>query len=189
MSERVQPTFDEVTVALQNLKALSEPAEAHALLCALFSAGADVRIHAWIDSMLSGHVEEGDIKAQEAFDVLEKLFNSTHEQYHSGYFDLELLLPGEEAPFYMRIGALALWCQGFISGLGLIGVDLAAQKNNEISEAVQDLSKMSRLQYDCEEEGNEDDEKAFFELVEYTKVAALLLHNEFAVKVESSDEA
>ena len=63
MSDLIQPTYEEVAIALRSLKALSEPSESHALLCALFSAGADVRLHAWVDSMLSGPIEEGDIRA------------------------------------------------------------------------------------------------------------------------------
>jgi len=187
MSGITQPSFNDVAVALRNVKALTEPAEAHGLLCALFSAGADVRLHAWVDSMLTSFIEEGDIKAKESLDVLEALYRSTKEQYNSGYFDLELLLPSEEEPFYSRIGALAMWCQSFLSGLGLTGIDLKKYDSGDIGEAIQDLSKMARLQYDCEEEGNEDDEKAYFELIEYTKVAALLLHSEFSIKGQSEE--
>ena len=72
-----------------------------------------------------------------------------------------------------------MWCQCFLSGLGLTGIDLKKHDIGDIGKVIEDLFKMARLQYDCEEDGNENDEKAYFELVEYTKVAALLLHSEF----------
>ena len=183
MKESRHPEFHEVQEALRNLKAVVEPAEAHGLLCALFSGGADLRIKAWIDSMLTSDLpEEGDIVANKGILVLESLYNSTKEQFDSGYFDLELLLPNDDSVFYLRIGALAMWCQSYLSGLGLAGVKLDRHKKGDIGEAISDLLKMSQLQFGEEEAGNEEDEKAYYELVEYTKIAALLLHTEFSKK-------
>ena len=185
MKEKIRPNYSEVQSALYKLKALSESAEAHGLLCALFSGGAEMRVKAWIDSMLSGNFpEDGDIQKDQAMKVLELLYHSTKEQFESNYFDLELLLPNDDAPFYARIGALAMWCQSYLSGLGLVGVNLDKHKKGEIGEAITDLVKMSQLQFDEEEEGNEDDEKAYNELVEYTKVAVLLLHAEFSCQTK-----
>lgn len=173
------PNFDEVAKALKHLKAVTEVSESHGLLCALFSGGADVRINAWIDSMLTAHIEEGDLVAEDSLRVLGEVFEATKSQYESGFCDLEILLPEDDGRFYVRIDALAMWCQGFLSGLGLMGFTLESEHSAEVQEAIDDLSKMSALQYD-EEEGDEESEKAFHELAEYAKVAALLLHAELA---------
>ncbi|MCF6776840.1 UPF0149 family protein [Thiotrichales bacterium 19X7-9] len=178
--EEKMPEFDEVAKALKHLKAMTEVAESHGLLCALFSGGADVRISAWVDSMLTTFVEEGDIMAENALVVLAGVFEATKNQYQSGFYDLELLLPDDSTSFHQRIDALAMWCQGFLSGLGLMGFAFEASHSQEIKEAITDLSKMSALQYDEEEEGDEESEKAYNELVEYAKVAALLLHAELS---------
>ncbi|MCF6764334.1 UPF0149 family protein [Thiotrichales bacterium 19S3-7] len=191
--EVAMPEFDEVAKALKNLKAMTEVAESHGLLCALFSGGADVRISAWVDSMLTTFVEEGDVMAENALMVLAEVFEATKNQYQSGFFDLELLLPQDTTSFHQRIDALAMWCQGFLSGLGLMGFSFQKEHSQEIKEAITDLSKMSALQYDEEEEGDEDSEKAYNELVEYAKVAALLLHAELSAlnqsKQKSADNA
>ena len=81
----------------------------------------------------------------------------------------------------MRIDALAMWCQGFLSGLGLMEIDYS-KGSLEVQEAIADLIDMSRLQYDDEITGKEDEERAYMELVEYTKVAVLLIHSEFGLK-------
>lgn len=187
MTDIELPSFDAVNQALKNIKAVTEPAEVHGLLCALLSAGADVQSHAWIDSMISGFIEEGDVKAQEGVETLHNLFNATKSQYQSGYYDLDLLLPDDTDKFYLRIGALAMWCQGFLSGLALAGFDLQHPPTEDIKEALEDLEKFSRLQYDFEIEGHEEDEQAFTELVEYSKIAALLIHSEFAKNVQQKD--
>ncbi|MCF6808619.1 UPF0149 family protein [Thiotrichales bacterium 19S9-12] len=182
------PHFDEVAKALKHLKAMTEVAESHGLLCALFSGGADVRISAWVDSMLTTYIEEGDIVAEEALTILANVFEVTKTQYQNGFFDLALLLPTDETSFHKRIDALAMWCQGFLSGLGLMGFQFDQEHPKEVKEAIVDLSKMSVLQYDEEEQGDQESEKAYQELVEYAKVAALLLHSELSTKKEVEKE-
>ena len=139
------PEFDEVAKALKHLKAMTEVAESHGLLCALFSGGADVRISAWVDSMLTTFVEEGDISAESALVVLAGVFEATKNQYQSGFYDLELLLPDDSTSFHQRIDALAMWCQGFLSGLGLMGFQdaLYAQNISYASDAAVEFADRS----------------------------------------------
>ncbi len=175
------PSYIDITKSLRSLKALTEASESHGLLCALFCVGADVRQTAWIDSMLTDHIEEGDIMVKEAIEHLSSMFEKTQIQYTSDFFDFELLLPDDTAAFHHRIGALALWAQGFLAGIGLMGVTLDSGYSDEVKEAIEDLSKISRLQYDDEQLGDDEDEGAYIELVEYAKVASLLLHSECEV--------
>lgn len=178
METNQMPGYRDITVALNTLKALTEASESHGLLCALFCVGADVNQTAWIDSMLSDHVQEGDIMVKQATEKLSVMFETTRMQYQSDFFDFELLLPEDNAPFHQRIGALALWAQGFLAGIGLMGVSLDKNYSDEAREAIEDLTKISRLQFDDEQLGDEEDERSYSELVEYAKVASLLLHSE-----------
>ena len=59
-----------------------------------------------------------------------------------------------------------------------MGVSLDAKYSDEVREAIEDLTKISRLQYNDEEIGDDEDETAYTELVEYAKIASLLLHSE-----------
>ncbi|WP_116963665.1 UPF0149 family protein [Fastidiosibacter lacustris] len=181
MKNEQLPSYQAVTDALRKIKALSEASEAHALLCALFTVGAEVRIQAWMDSLMAEPIESGDIMAQAALKTLSQMYQVTKAQFLSHNIHFDLLLPIDEEVFYKRIDALAMWCQGYLSGLGLIELDYT-KGSAEVQEAISDLLDVSRLQYDDEVTGQEDEEKAYVELVEYTKVAVLLIHSEFGLK-------
>ncbi len=177
------PGYQQVTEALRKINALSEASEAHALLCALFTVGAEVRIQAWMDSLMAGPIETGDIMAAPSLEVLKQLYQTAKQQFHTNSLSFDLLLPDDEKPFYQRIDALAMWCQGYLSGLGLMEIDFS-KGSSEVQEAVSDLIDMSRLQYDDEVTGRQEEERAYMDLVEYTKVAVLLIHSEFGVKAK-----
>ncbi|MFZ9035432.1 MAG: UPF0149 family protein [Francisellaceae bacterium] len=185
-NEKKWPSYDEVSEALLRISGLSEAAEAHGLLCALFTAGANIRVDAWIDSLMEGQLEAGDIMVTGALKTLSDMYQYTKSQFNESLMTLDLLLPSDDDPFYRRIDALAMWCQGYLSGLGLMEIDLSAG-SEEVKEAINDLLDISRLQYDEEETGDESDEKAYAELVEYAKVAALLIYSEFAMKAPDNE--
>ena len=64
-----------------------------------------------------------------------------------------------------------------MSGVGLFGLDFENGKSKEIKEAIQDLMQISYMDYDALEDDNASEED-FMELVEYTKVAVLLIDSE-----------
>jgi len=121
--KQVLPNYQEVTAALRKINALSEASEAHALLCALFTGGAEVRIEAWMDSLMAEPIEPGDLLAQSALKVLAEMYQLTKAQFLAHDMQLDLLLPNDDEKFYVRIDALAMWCQGFLSGLGLMEIN------------------------------------------------------------------
>ena len=175
------PGYDAVAKALRAINALSEASEAHALLCALFTGGAKVRIQAWLDSLMAEPIEQGDVMATQALELLGQMYKVTKGQLLNEGFEFDLLLPEDSQPFHKRIDALAMWCQGYLSGLGLMLIDYR-KGSQEVQEAVSDLVDMSHLQYDDEVNGQENEERAYMELVEYTKIAALLICSEFGLK-------
>ena len=87
-----------------------------------------------------------------------------------------LLLPTDDAPLTERAIALGQWCQGFIAGFGLNagGKDLST----EAKEVLQDLVAISQVQDALEE--SEDGESDYMEVMEYLRVAPMLLFSELA---------
>ena len=81
-----------------------------------------------------------------------------------------------------RTRSLAQWCTGFLAGLGL-GAPLQAL-SEESSEALQDLQQIAQAGFsiqgdDADQEGlEEENEQAFFEIVEYVRVVTLILREE-----------
>jgi anthranilate phosphoribosyltransferase len=85
-----------------------------------------------------------------------------------------LLLPDDETPLAQRAVALGQWCQGFLGGFGLTARDGALSA--EAMEVLQDLSAIAQVQSALEE--SEDGESDYMEVMEYLRVAPMLLFSE-----------
>ena len=87
----------------------------------------------------------------------------------------ELLLPSDDAPLTERAAALGQWCQGFLAGFGLNSRDSSAL-SVEATEVLQDLAAIAQVQDALEE--SDDGESDYMEVMEYLRVAPLLLFTE-----------
>ena len=85
-----------------------------------------------------------------------------------------LLLPTDDAPLADRAAALGQWCQGFLHGFGVNAGGL--ELSTDAKEVLQDLAAISQVQDALEE--SEDGEGDYMEVMEYLRVAPLLLFTE-----------
>lgn len=175
----VLPDYLQVLDAMHTLNAIGEPADTHGLLCALLVSNISLRPEAWLDSMLSKHLDaESNIsKAQK---VLTQVFEATTAMFSDAQFSLQLLLPGDEVLFEDRLEALVQWCQGFLAGLNRMGLGDKAF-SAEAKDAISDLNKISCLD-SSKESADEASEAAYAELVEYVRMAVMLLQSELQAK-------
>ena len=86
----------------------------------------------------------------------------------------EVLGQALEAPLAERAKALGQWCQGFLDGFGMVVGN--APLSAEAMEVLQDLSAIAQVQSGLEE--SEDGESDYMEVMEYLRVAPLLLFAE-----------
>jgi uncharacterized protein YgfB (UPF0149 family) len=89
---------------------------------------------------------------------------------HALSFDFDLLLPAEEADLDDRVAALAAWCHGFVTGVGLGGLRSGRSDTNEpseIDEILADLTEISRVA--LSDEDASDAERAGFDLAAVTE--------------------
>ncbi|ASG67862.1 5-formyltetrahydrofolate cyclo-ligase [Francisella halioticida] len=172
-----KPNFEDVKEALKVMQALSSASEAHGLLCALFSFGAEVKFTAWSDSLMTKTIEEGDLVSASALKTMKKLYDYTKSQFDEKGLSFDLFIPEDNELLSYRAEALTYWIKGFLSGVGLFGLDFENSKAKEVKEAIHDLMQISYMDYDSleQDESCEDD---FMELLEYTKVAVLLIDSE-----------
>ncbi len=172
------PDFTAVMRALSYLKVRSQAAEAHGLLAALLAGNVSLRRQAWVDSLLTTNFQKGDVSAQESQATLLSLFDAAVRYFkEDDTLSFQLLLPEDEEPIALRIEALAEWCQGFLSGLNIMHINEGAVDSPDVKEALQDLTKMACLAHDDEQDGDEEIEAAFVELVEFARVAVVLVHD------------
>ncbi len=152
------------------------PAELHGLLLGRSCAGAGFDIDAWLQDAteLLGDAPEASVR--QALIGLQEMVKA---ELAGDDIAIVLLLPSDEAPLAERALALGQWCQSFLTGFGLIAGDRAL--SSEAMEVLQDLAAIAQIQDALDE--SEDGENDYMEVMEYLRVAPLLLFTECAKPV------
>ncbi|MFC0709475.1 YecA family protein [Azorhizophilus paspali] len=149
------------------------PAELHGQLLGRSCAGAGFEVDAWLADaadLLGGQIPDS---VRQALIGLQEMVKG---ELTGGEVAVVLLLPSDEAPLAERAAALGQWCQGFLGGFGLAAGDRPLSA--EAMEVLQDLAAISQVQSALED--SEEGEGAYMEVMEYLRVAPLLLFTECA---------
>ncbi|THG81147.1 UPF0149 family protein [Pseudomonas sp. A-1] len=147
------------------------PAELHGLLLGRTCAGAGFDPDLWLAAAAELLDAAPDERLRQALLGLQAMVRSELE---GGELSLVLLLPADEAPLAERAAALGQWCQGFLAGFGLTARE--GKLSAEAGEVLQDLAAIARIEESLEE--SEDAENDYMEVMEYLRVAPLLLLSE-----------
>ena len=164
---------------LQNSGHTVSPAELHGLLLGRSCAGAGFEVEPWLvdaADLLSAPAENvapADDRVRQALIGLQEMVKG---ELTSDDMTVVLLVPGDDSPLTERAAALGQWCQGFLAGFGLTARDTAL--STEAMEVLQDLAAIAQVQDALEE--SEDGETDYMEVMEYLRVAPLLLYTESA---------
>jgi len=144
------------------------PAELHGLLLGRSVAGSGFDAAPWLRDareLMGSAPEEALEKALLGLQTLLKT------ELDSEDITLTLLLPPDSAPLAERASALGKWCQGFLGGFGLIAGSVALSADAQ--EVLQDLASIATVQDALED--SEDGEGDYMQVMEYLRVAPLLL--------------
>ena len=149
---------------------------AHALHTPTDQTQAAAELARWLDLSVADHA------------VIKAALEEQHQHLMAEAMDFALLLPGDDVDLAVRTNALAAWCGGFVSGVGVYedwlpskakqvpqGASTAPlQQNSDALEAIADLSQIARASIEGET-GSESDEQAYAEIVEYVRIAVQLV--------------
>ena len=178
------PDFGHVLLLSRGELDAAELAECHGVLCGMIcgengNTARDFMSHL---STLELAVEAGT----SLHDVMSEAFESTTQQLADEELRFHLWLPDDDQPLEERTQSLAQWCTGFLAGLGVGGP--LPDLSEEATEALGDLQQIARAGFtpsegeaaDTDEEAasEEENEKAFSEIVEYVRVVTLILREE-----------
>lgn len=108
--------------------------------------------------------------------LIEKLLKISFQDLTHPMLQLNLLLPDDDMPIDVRLKAVSDWCKGFIYGLGLGSPEPAIWNQPNVKEALEDIAQIQKI--DTQPEDNHDSEKDYVELVEYLKIATILIFEE-----------
>jgi len=119
--------------------------------------------------------------------ILESLASETFRQLESEDCEFQPLLPDDTEPLTDRIAALGEWCHGFLLGVGFSGYQKIPDLAFESREFIQDLTALTRAGT-SPGASEEDDERAFSEVVEYIRAGVLLFREEALHRVNPGEE-
>jgi uncharacterized protein YgfB (UPF0149 family) len=156
-------------------------AELHGGVCGAMCAGGPDAARRWlIDSLDDG--EAGGPPATVA-DDLDELIGTSSKMLEEGQLKFEPLLPSDDAPLAERVEALALWCQGFLSGVGSTAPAAASGsvEGETLGEILRDFAEISRAGLSDEEAaGRGQPDFALAEIQEYVRVSVQIAFEELA---------
>lgn len=169
-----QPDYNHIQQLLAQARSHADAAEAHGTLAGCLCGAGGYRFEDWVREILP----EG--RAEPAAAVsLRALYAATADALLQPDMEFELLLPEDEQSLDARTVALAEWCQGFLYGLGAGAIPDASELPGEVGEIVRDFGEISRAAVDAGQ-GEESNESAYAELVEFVRVGVQLLFEELA---------
>lgn len=170
-------------------------AEFHGGICGLLCSNGPGAAAAWIRQSDCNPTRAADADA-----AREELYEAEAETWRllSGpELEFEPLLPPVEVDLAERVAALAQWCHGFLTGLGLGGIqaeDLDAGDDDggpsaELAEIVADFVEISRADVGSEDlEDADDADFDLVELIEYVRVGAQLFFEELRTRREPESQ-
>lgn len=147
-------------------------AETHAVVIGLLCAEPDQT-----PEQLAGHLaalQVGDWSSEKIMDQIGPALQSLREELAASDLRFQPLLPSEDRGLQERTDCLAHWCSGFLTGFGAGQPSIAGA---EAREALQMLEQIARAATDGEAD-QEAEESAYMELVEFVRVAVLLLRED-----------
>ena len=165
--------FKDFEDALATAGGLADAAEAHGSLCGALCSVSPYRMQDWVNEILP----DGAVLSDESAAMLERVFTATATAFGEQGMEFEPLLPDDEQPLNGRANALALWCTGFLYGLGTGSISDLEALNGDVGEIVRDFTEISRATGD-DAEADESNEQAYAELVEFIRVAAQVVFEE-----------
>ena len=100
-----------------------------------------------------------------------------------------LLLPDDETALSVRAESLSTWCQGFLTGLGLSGVQMSEsnETTRDLREALVHLTEIAKLDIENIEMLDEDEE-AYMEVTEYVRMVVFAIYDEYSQPAQSDQK-
>ncbi len=170
-------TFDALAIRLLPTGTPTSPAELHGMFCGRLCGGQQLTPTGLVGAASETlHIDK--ILAQPLMQTLVELNTLILDELRDGGFIFQPLLPDDDETLDIRARSLAVWCQGFLTGLGLSGLAGETQLSADTGDALRDLAAIAQADQNPDE--NEDNEASFFELVEYVRMAVLLVYADVA---------
>ncbi len=168
--------FDEIADHLVEQGEQSTPSELHGCLTGLIAAGAPEEPAAGLAGL--NQALSLDLHGELA-ELMLSLYSVTHAALADDEFDFHPLLPDDDTDLDERVLALGGWCRGFMAGYARVTSSAGLGDQGlpgDSAEILRDIAAITQAGVEGEgqpEEGGDESEQAYTELVEYLRFAAL----------------
>jgi uncharacterized protein YgfB (UPF0149 family) len=171
--------FD-LDIALQEVDAEYNAAEAQAIACGLLVVNISADKIAWV-KMVFGAIDTSDsansTKQGEAIELAGKLFDLTKSQLQDSNLGFDLFLPDEDEDLFPRVNALQQWCSAFVVGVTMAGIKDTSKLPEDSRELIADFTQIGTSgDFDLDDE--DASEEAFLDISEYVRMGVLLINEE-----------
>lgn len=170
------PDYLELDQILGRAEASAGAAEVHGLLCGLLCAAGRIDRQQW-DAQLFADAQAQGLAVEAGRVAVQSLAEWTAQAINDPVLGMDLLLPAEGHPLFERTAALGEWCQGYLLGLAAGGISSDSSLPDDVSELIRDFTDISRVGFEVDD-GDEEDEVAFSDVVEYVRMGVLLINDE-----------
>ncbi|GLT18195.1 UPF0149 protein [Vibrio zhanjiangensis] len=181
MSEHKLPAYLTLASELQTAGLAVNPAELHGLLAGMLSGGLSITDNSW-QPMIFDYTNDGMGWPAKPLQLAQSTLDATIAEFTDSAMNISILLPDEDASasLFDVADGVAEWVNHYISGLGLVGIELK-HASKESKEALTDLEEISKLAID-EEDDLAEQAQLLEQVIEHIKVCALTIHAEFGQK-------
>lgn len=187
MSEKQLPEYISFANDLKGAMLAVTPAEVQGLALGMLAGGLNVADKSW-QPLLFDYTNDGMAWPIALIAKTEQLIAFSQQQLSSASLSLSLLLPEQDGfdGLFERADAVAELVNHFISGLGLIALDVR-KLSSDGKEAIADLEEIAKLGLD---ENDDLQEQALLleQVIEHVKACILTLHAEHGLKVDDADK-
>jgi yecA family protein len=181
MKSNKLPEFDDFTNMLDQTEQKLHASQVHGLISGIICGGFPEE-SAWQELVMGEKLKE------ETSRDLDIVYQGTRQQLKDFLMQYEIILPDDDNDLPQRAEALTVWCQGFLTGLKVAGVPVIDREDSELSEAINDLIEIAKMNYE-EVIATDEDEEAYIELVEYVRMAAIMIYTEINAESDAKKSA
>ncbi len=169
-----QPDYQTLENLLEMHELSATPAELHGALCVHLSINDALQPADWLKQALGSEV--GTMPwSTELESSLDALFEHTCRAVEDSLLSFTPYLPEDHIDLRDRTEAMTQWCQGYLvaAQMNAMGSDDSLPEN--VQEFLEDVTELSVADIGGSGELDEDNEQAWFELVEYLRVGTVLV--------------
>ncbi|MGJ8689211.1 MAG: UPF0149 family protein [Gammaproteobacteria bacterium] len=183
-NDEVMPLdFDECCNQMMEFGYEVSPSELHGLLSGIIGTGLKIQPDSIINLVIK-HLDVEQCSDRNRETIL-AMYGFIEREMFSVDTRYTLFLPDDELDLTQRVRSLASWCQGYLVGFGTgSGQVNITSFSAETEEALNDIVNIANMSDDFASEESEANEAAYMELVEYLKVAVLLMSSEMLAETK-----